>query len=283
MPNIWNLLILDPMINGLIWFYGLLGNNYLLAILIATALTRLIVFPLTWQQQKSSVAMQELQPQLMKLREKYKDDMETQQRKQMELYREAGVNPLGGCLPLIIQMPILLGFYRAITLSLAASPLQLIDLSQHLYQHIPPVLSWLPNAQSLIPLNSYVLWLNLAAPDPFYILPVLVVLSTLVQNRLLTPPSSASSGDQQAAMTRSMQIFMPLFIGYISISFPSGLSVYWVVSNIIGIAQYAAMGRATLKNLFGTEDGSFSLPGLLGLAVPQEATSSKGQSRRKQK
>jgi YidC/Oxa1 family membrane protein insertase len=285
MPNIWNLLILNPMINALIWFYGLLGNNYLLAIVITTALTRLIVFPLTWQQQKSSVAMQELQPQLMKLREKYKDDMETQQRKQMELYREAGVNPLGGCLPLIIQMPILLGFYQAITRSLAASPLQLIDLSQHLYQHIPPVLSWLPVAQSLIPLNSYVLGLNLAAAakDPFYILPVLVVLSTLVQNRLLTPPSSASSGDQQAAMTRSMQIFMPLFIGYISITFPSGLAVYWIVSNIIGIAQYAAMGRATLKNLFGTEDGSFSLPGLLGLSVPQEATSSKGQSRRKQK
>jgi YidC/Oxa1 family membrane protein insertase len=269
----WDLLLLDPMINGLIWFYGFLGNSYILAILIATALTRLIVFPLTWQQQKSSLAMQELQPELMKLREKYKDDMETQQRKQMELYREKGVSPLGGCLPTLIQFPILIAYYQAIMRSLAASPLQLVELSQHLYKNIP---AWLPNAQSLIPLNNRFLWLNLAAPDQYYILPVLVVLSTFVQQKLLTPPSGG--GDQQAAMTRSMQLFMPFFIGLISLNFPSGLSIYWIVSNVIGFVQYAAMGRASLKNLFGTEDGRFSLPGLLGLPVPESAPS-KGRSR----
>lgn len=275
----WDLLILNPMINGLIWFYGLLGNNYLIAILIATALTRLLVFPLTWSQQKSTAAMQELQPKVKKLQEKYKDDMETLQRKQMELYREAGANPLGGCLPTLIQMPILLGFYQAITRSLAASPLQLIDLSQHLYQNLPPALSWLPDAQALIPLQSHVFWLNLAAPDPYFILPVLVVLSTFFQQRLLTPPSSGT--DQQAAMSRSMQLFMPLFIGYLSMTFPSGLSIYWVISNIIGFIQYAAMGRASLKNLFGTEDGSFSFRGLLGLPVVEDQAKARQQSRKR--
>jgi YidC/Oxa1 family membrane protein insertase len=272
----WNTFLLDPMVNLLIWFYGLLGNNFILAILLLTILIRLIVFPLTWQQQKSAAAMQELQPKLKKLQEKHKNDPETLQSKTMELYREAGVNPLGGCLPTVIQFPILIALYQAITRSLAASPLQLIDLSQHIYQPLPAALSWLPRPSMLIPLDSRFAWLNLAQPDPIYILPVLVVVTTWLQQKMLTPPSGAD--DQSASMTRSMQITMPLFIGYISLTFPSGLSIYWIFSNLIGFAQYAAMGRASLKNLFGTEDGSFSLPGLLGLPQPEPE---KGRGRRK--
>lgn len=261
----WDLVFLNPMINGLFWFYGLLGNNYIFAILVLTVLIRAIVFPLTWQQQKSTAAMQELQPKLKKLQDKYKNDAETLQQKTMELYREAGVNPLGGCLPTVIQFPVLIALYQAITRSLAASPLQLIDLSQHIYESMP---AWLPNPTALIPLDSHFAWLNLAQPDPLYILPVLVVVTTWLQQKLMTPPSTGD--DQSAAMSRSMQLTMPLFIGYISLTFPSGLSIYWVFSNIIGFIQYAAMGRASLKNLFGTEDGSFSLPGLLGLPSAQE-------------
>lgn len=263
----WDTFLLNPMVNLLIWFYGLLGYNFILAILLLTILIRLLVFPLTWQQQKSAAAMQELQPKLKKLQDKYKNDPEALQQKTMELYREAGVNPLGGCLPTLIQFPILIALYQAITRSLAASPLQLIDLSQHIYQPLPAGLSWLPRPSMLIPLDSHFAWLNLAQPDPFYILPVLVVVTTWLQQKMLTPPSSAD--DQSAAMTRSMQVTMPLFIGYISLTFPSGLSIYWVFSNIIGFVQYAAMGRASLKNLFGTEDGSFSLSGLLGLPQPE--------------
>jgi YidC/Oxa1 family membrane protein insertase len=262
--NLWNLLILDPMVNVLIWFYGLFGNNYILAILVLTVLIRLITLPLTWQQQKSAASMQQLQPEIKKIQEKYKGEPEMLQQKTMELYRQAGANPLGGCLPSLIQFPILIGLYQAITRSLAASPLQLIDLSQHIYLNAP---AWLPNPADMIPLESRFWWLNLAQPDPLFILPILVVVTTWLQQKLLTPPSTADS--QAAAMNRSMQLTMPLFIGYISITLPSGLSVYWIVSNIIGFIQYAAMGRASLKNLFGTEDGSFSLPGLLGLPQPQ--------------
>lgn len=273
----WDLLLLNPMINGLIWFYGLLGQNFFLALLLITLLIRLVTFPLTWQQQKSTAAMQELQPRLKKLQEKYKSDAETLQKKTMELYREAGVNPLGGCLPTIIQFPILIALYQAITRSLAASPLQLMDLSQHIYQPLPDALSWLPSPSSLIPLNSEFLWLNLAQPDSLFILPVLVVVTTFLQQRLLTPPTADS---QSAAMSRSMQFTMPLFIGYISLTFPAGLSIYWIVSNVIGILQYAMMGRASLQNLFGTEDGSFSLTGLLGLPQPEPEPKKRG-SRRK--
>jgi YidC/Oxa1 family membrane protein insertase len=241
----WNTLILDPMINILIWLYQALGNNYVVSILIFTVLVRLLVFPLTWQQQKSMLAMQDLQPELKKLQEKYKDDQQTLVSKQQELYRQHGVNPLGGCLPTVIQFPILIGLYQAITQSLAASPIQLLMLSQHLYP------SW--NLASLIPLHSRFAWLNLAAPDQFFILPILVVGTTWLQQKLLTPPGAADP--QQAAMTRSMQVTMPLFIGMMSLSFPSGLSVYWVLGNIIGIVQYAAMGRVSLVNqILGREE-----------------------------
>lgn len=272
----WNTLILDPMVNLLIWMYGLLANNFVLALIVITLLIRLITFPLTWQQQKSSIAMQEMQPKIKKLQEKYKDDKEELQRKTMELYKEAGVNPLGGCLPTLIQFPILIGLYQALTRALAASPLQLIELSQHIYHPLPAALSWLPAATSLIPLNSQFWYLNLAAPDPTPALPILVVVTTWLQQKLLTPPSTDA---QASAMNRSMQLTMPLMLGFFSLTLPSGLSIYWVVSGLVGFLQYALMGRASLKNLFGTEDGSFSLRGLLGLpaAVPE----SRDKARRK--
>jgi len=270
----WDLLILNPMVNLLIWLYGLLGNSFVLALIVLTVIIRLITFPLTWQQQKSAAAMQELQPKLRKLQEKYKGDNETLQQKTMELYREAGVNPLGGCLPSLIQLPILIGLYQALTQALAASPLQLIELSRHIYHPLPDILSWLPSATSLIPLSSRFWYLNLAAPDPTPVLPILVVVTTWLQQKLLTPPSS---DPQAAAMNRSMQLTMPLMLGFFSLTLPSGLSIYWVVSGLIGFLQYAAMGKASLKNLFGTSDGRFSLRGLLGLPVADVETKGKAQ------
>jgi YidC/Oxa1 family membrane protein insertase len=270
--NLWSTLILNPMVNAMIWLYGLFGNSYFFAILILTGVIRLLVFPLTMQQMRSSQAMQEVQPELKKLQEKHKGDPETLQKKQMELYREKGVSPLGGCLPSLIQFPVLIGLYQAITRTLAATPLQLINLSQHIYSHVP---AWLPNATSLIPLHSRFLWLDLSAPDPYPVLPILVVATTFLQQRLLTPPNA---DPQQAQMTRTMQFTMPLMIGWFSLTFPSGLSIYWIVSNVIGTAQYVVLGKASLKNLFGTEDGTFSLAGLLGLSPAPDANT-KGRSR----
>ncbi|NDJ52449.1 MAG: membrane protein insertase YidC [Chloroflexi bacterium] len=262
----WNTFILDPMLNLLIWMYGILGQNPILAIIALTLIINAIVFPLRYRQLSSTARMQEVQPKLKKLQEKYKDDPTKLQTEMMNLYREEGIQPLGGCLPTLIQLPILLGLYQAITRSLAQSPIQLLELSQHLYQVSPP---FLPNSADLIPLDPTFLWLNLGQPDPTPILPILVVVSSFFQQRLLTPPST---DPQQAAMTRTLSIVMPLFIGYLSLTFPSGLSVYWVISSIIGTIQYAAMGRASLKNLFGTEDGSFSLKGLLGLGEPEDTS-----------
>jgi YidC/Oxa1 family membrane protein insertase len=269
----WNTLIVDPMVNILIWLYGLMGNSYVLALLTFTVIINLIIFPLRWQQQKSASAMQELQPKLKKIQEKYKDQPQELQGKTMELYKEAGVNPVGGCFPLLIQMPILFGLYQALTRSLAASPLQLMELSQHIYHPLPAWLEWLPKATELIPLNSHFAWLNLAAPDPYFILPVLLFVTTWLQSKMMTPPAT---DPQQATMSRTMQWSMPVVFGVMSAGFPSGLSVYYVLTNIIGTAT---MGRASLKNLFGTEDGSFSWRGLLGLPVSEETSKSKTRAR----
>ncbi|GAB4574977.1 MAG: YidC/Oxa1 family membrane protein insertase [Anaerolineae bacterium] len=234
----WDL-ILNPFITVLVFLYQLLGQNTVLAIVAFTILIRLLTHPLTVQQQRSMKAQQELQPKLKKLQEKYKNDREKLAQAQMDLYREYGINPAGGCLPLLIQFPILIGLYQAIIQVLGATPLQLLDLSGRIL---------VPSLDSLIPLQNQFLWMNLAEPDPFYVLPILVLITTWVQQRLLTPQTSGDEG-QAAAMTRSMTTVMPIMFFFFALSFASGLSIYFVVSNIIGIIQYSMMGRADLGNL----------------------------------
>ncbi len=225
----------NPFTTALMFLYQVLGQNIVLTIVVFTVLIRVLTYPLTAQQIKSSKAMQELQPKLKKLQEKYKGDREKIAQEQMRMYREHGVNPLAGCLPLLIQLPILLGLYGAISRALAATPLQLLDLHHRIM---------VPELSRLVPLQNQFLWLNLALPDPTFILPILVVVTTWLQQKLMTPPTaSADPKDPSAAMARNMNVMMPLMIGIFSLSFASGLSIYWTVSNLAGIAQYAMMGK----------------------------------------
>jgi len=229
---VWNLLILNPMINLLLVFYNLLGQQTILAITALTLLVRLLVLPLTLKQQQSAQRMQELQPKLQKLQEKYADNREKLSQEQMKLYQEAGVNPLGGCLPLLIQFPLLIGLYQAIIRALAVSPLDLLQLSQNVY-------SFIPGLAALIPLHTNFLWLDLGQPDPYYVLPVLVVVTSWLSQKLLTPPTPAAGADDRtAAMNQQMQIMMPLMFGFISISYASGLSIYFIISNLVTMLQY---------------------------------------------
>ncbi len=243
-------IIINPFITILLFLYQILGGNVVLAIVLFTVLVRLATYPLTMKQQRSMKAMQELQPELKKLQEKYKNNREQLAQAQWELYREHGYNPLASCLPLIIQLPILLGLYRAIVATLAATPLQLLNLSGRL---------WVSELSTQVPLQNKFLWLNLAVPDPLYILPILVVVTTWLQQRLLTPATASSGGsgdktaDQAAQMSRQMMMIMPLMFGFFSLSFASGLSIYFIASNIIGIGQYAMMGRIDMKHLLGRQ------------------------------
>lgn len=233
MGQIWTQFFLQPMLNGLLLLYGALGQNFAAAIAVFTIIIRLITLPLSLPQQRSAKKMQELQPQLQALQKKYKDDKEKLAQAQMELYREAGVNPLGGCLPLLIQFPIWIGLYQSIAQTLAVGPLQLLNLSSNIYKNLP----WL---SSLVPVKNTFLWLDLGKPDPLYILPVLVVATTWFQQKVMSPPAS---DPQSASMNQSMQVMFPLMLGFFSLQFPSGLALYFVVSNIVGIViQYFTPG-----------------------------------------
>jgi YidC/Oxa1 family membrane protein insertase len=243
-------LIINPFINILLLFYGLLGNVFL-AIVAFTVVIRLALIPLTLKQQRSMKAMQEIQPELKKLQEKYKNDREVLVQKQMELYREYKVNPMAGCLPIVIQLPILIGLWRAIIATLALSPGELLSLSDRIM---------IPGLESLVPMDHHFLWLNLAVPDPYLILPVLVVVTTFLQQKLLMPPMpkkkpgeqrSDDPSEQAAQMTRQMTTFMPLMFGFFALTYSSGLSIYFIISNLIGIAQYSAMGKADFRRLIG--------------------------------
>jgi YidC/Oxa1 family membrane protein insertase len=230
---VWDLLIINPMINGMLLFYGLLGHQFILAIIALTILIRIVVFPLSLKQQRSMMTMQALQgsKEWQDIQKKYKGDREKLAQEQMRMYREYGVNPAGGCLPTLIQFPVLIGLYQSILRVLAVSPLQLVDLAHRVY---------LPSLAALVPLNDRFLWLNLGQPDPLYVLPILVVATTWAQQKLLTAPNP---DPQASSMNQTMQIMMPLMFGFFALSFSSALSIYFVISNVVGVAQYAAINR----------------------------------------
>ena len=244
----WDVLIINPMLNSLLYLYQLLFNNFTLAITVFTILVRVLTYPLIYQQQKSAKALNELQQSeaWKKVQAKYAKDKEKLAQEQMKMYQQAGVSPLSGCLPTLIQFPILIGLYQAISLALADSPVQVLNLSRRIYP-------FLPNVAGLVPLNNTFLWLNLVKPDPYFVLPVLVAITTWLQSRVMTPPN-ASADPQAAQMTQSMAILMPLMFGYFSLQFSSGLSIYFIISNVIGIVQYALTTPVDWKRVF-----SFSL------------------------
>jgi YidC/Oxa1 family membrane protein insertase len=235
--------IVNPMINALLVLYDLLFNNYVLAIAVFTIIIRLITLPLNLRQQRSMQRTQEMQPQIQAIQKKYKDNPQRMQ----EEFQKIGYNPtesLMGCLPLLIQMPILFGLYRAIMVTLGSTPQAMFELTQRTYSFV--------DLTPLLPINNFFLWLNLGQPDPFYVLPILVFGTMYLQQKLLTPQTAQKKdgkdgNDPAQAMSRSMQTTMPLMFGFFALSFPSGLSIYFILSNVIGIAQGYYMRMVTAK------------------------------------
>jgi len=176
--------------------------SYGLAIILLTVLIKIIVYPLTKKQLQSMKAMQRIQPQMKKLQEKYKDNPQVMQQKLMELYQKEGANPMSGCLPMLIQMPILMGMYYT--------------LYSFDYGGAAPTFLWLP---------------SLSETDPTYALPILSAATTFLQQKMM---SNAGEANQQMKI---MMIVMPLFIGWISLNFPAGLVLYWVTMNVVQIIQ----------------------------------------------
>ncbi len=248
----WDTFIIQPMTNVLLWIYIVLGHGpqmFGVAIILFTILIRAITWPLNNQQLKGAQAMQELQSdkEWQDIQKKYAKDREKLAQEQMRIYKERGISPFASCLPTLIQFPIIIGLYQSIIHALATTPLGLLQLGRSIY----PFLS----VQSIIPLNSNFLWMDLGRPESVTILgfavptlAVIVAITTYIQSKL-TMPATSAPGDQTAAMSGMMSIYMPLLLGYFALTFASGLSVYFVVSNVLGIVQYAMMGKANWRNL----------------------------------
>jgi len=245
----WETIIIQPMVNVLILIYDLIGNNFGIAIILFTILIRLITWPLNAQQMKGAQAMQELQNDKtwQDIQKKYAKDKEKLSQEQMRIYKERGINPFASCLPTLIQFPVIIGLYQSIIRALAGTPLSLLQLSRSLYPF--------QSIESIIPLNSKFLWMDLGRPESVLVfgfalptLALIVALTTYMQAKL-TMPVSTNPNDQSAMMSGMMSIYMPLLLGYFALTFASGLSVYFITSNLLGIAQYAMQGKANWRNL----------------------------------
>lgn len=197
-----------PLLRGLQFFYKYLPN-YGIAIIILTILVRLATFPLQYKSFKSMKKMQELQPELTKIKEKYKDDAQRMQKETMELFKRAGTNPLGGCLPLLAQMPVFFAFYKVLY-----SAVELVNA---------PFFGWIH---------------DLSAKDPFYILPLLMTGAMFLQQKMT--PSTSMDPTQQKIM-----LFMPLVFGLIMKDLPSGLVLYIFISTLAGIIQQMLVYKTT--------------------------------------
>jgi YidC/Oxa1 family membrane protein insertase len=228
--NAWDIIILQPMINVLIVLSHYLFNSFGLTIIALTIITRGAMVPLTLKQLHATRAIQELQPKLAELQKKYGKDKQKMAQEQMRLYKESGVSPTGCMVPMLIQMPIWIALYQSIMLALAVTPEGLLNLSRYLY-------SW-PMVYSMLPLGNDFLGMNLAAPNP--LLAILVGGTMWVQQKMVTP---VSADPKQQAQSRMTLWLMPLMFGFLCFSFPSGLALYWLVSNVISIGmQYFVTG-----------------------------------------
>jgi len=244
----WQTIIVDPFTNVLLAI-TMVVKNFGVAIILFTILIKLITWPLTTSSMKAAQGMQKLQsdPRYKKIQEKYKNDKEKFAQEQMKLYKELGIKPMGSCLPTLIQFPIIIGLYQSIIKAMAATPFELLNLERIFYGFLDPA--------KLLPLQNRFLWMDLGQPErlPIFgvqipILAIIVVLTTFLQSKLMQPPTT-NANDQGAAFSKAMNLYMPVLMGWMAYSLASGLALYFLISNIATIVQYAIMGKVNWSNI----------------------------------
>lgn len=203
-----------------------IGLAYVFAIIIFTLIIKLILLPLTITQIKSTAKMTEMQPKLKEIQEKYKNNPQLMQQKQMDLYKETGVNPMAGCLPLLIQFPILIAMYRML-------------YSYPGFDNVPffNLIAWneITKRQSSTTIVGLILLIAL---------PLISAATTYIQGRMTAPKGNDPTAKQQ----KNMNLFMTLFIAYMGFTFRSSLVIYWIVQNILQIAQQYFITKSVRKN-----------------------------------
>ena len=258
---------LAPVFGPVIRFIYNLVNNYGLAIIIFSVIIKLLTFPLSVKQHKSTLAMRKIQPELTKLQKKYANDKEKLQKEQMDLYSKYNINPMAGCLPLAIQMPVLFSLYSVIQSPLtyiagldvsvvekigkalglkenviATSQIKIAEMLNN-SENLAKVKDLLPDGFTGIDFNF--LGLNLAETPEFsfsgisvlWIIPVLSGLTAFLSMYITNKTNGAAPADDQANQMKGMMYVMPFMSVYFCFILPCGMGIYWIISNIMAILQ----------------------------------------------
>ncbi|EOC99429.1 YidC/Oxa1 family membrane protein insertase [Caldisalinibacter kiritimatiensis] len=233
-------------------------SGYAIAIIVATIILKFVLLPLTLKQTKSMKKMQEIQPKIKEIQKKYKNDPQTAQMKTMELYKEHNVNPFGGCFPLLIQMPIIMGFFYVLR-----EPVKYIFSNQEqVYANINKSFLWIKDlgfpanyvgtgVESGVGLPEGVInglslgfnipWIGSALP----ILAIIAGLTTYLSTKTMNTTTQVN--DKAQSQQNTMTMIMPIMIFFFALNFPAGLTLYWVVSNIFQLVQQYLTNRAVYK------------------------------------
>jgi len=203
----WSDFLAKPLLSLLNWFYSFSGN-WGVAIILLTVLIKIVFWPLSHKSYKSMSKMKKIQPLMAKVREQHKDDRQKMNEEMMQLYKTYKVNPAGGCLPMLLQIPVFIGLYQAL--------LGAIEL-----RHAPFI--------TTLPFTDMVWLADLSAKDPYYITPIVMGATMFLQQKLTPSP-----GDPMQA---KLMLFMPIVFTFIFLNFPAGLVIYWLVNNVLSIAQ----------------------------------------------
>ncbi len=254
-PGWWEGIIVYPLakllmaMNGFLQKLGIVSNSWGWAIIVFTIVIKLVTFPLTLKQLQSTKAQQAIQPRLRELQEKYGKDRQKLSEEQMKLYKEAGINPMGGCLPMLVQLPILWGLYQA--LYVLANP-SIAQLNGQRFFWMPdlslpalatpdqgaPMLGNVPMAGTswISPAFQQQAWGILLA---YFSLPIFMLITQMLVQKMSQPAKASNKGqqDSQARMMNQMMFFMPIMFAWITLGLPSGLTLYWTVSNILAVIQ----------------------------------------------
>lgn len=210
-----------------VFLYQNVIANYGIVIILLTIVVRLVLTPLTISQTRSMAKMQKMQPQIKELQKKYKDDKQKLQQETMEFYKKNNVNPLAGCLPLILQMPVFFALFQTL---------------RNPTERVTDVVK-----------DFNFLWLNLNERDPYYILVILMVVTMFLSTKLTTTDPKQSK----------IMYLMPVVFGFISWQFPAGILVYWVTTNIWSIGQQYIVNRIVKKDKGKTDDGKSNVTEVL--------------------
>lgn len=234
----WQTFFVWPLAKGLVWLNDALGNanvpySWGFAIILFTLAIKVITFPLTVTQIKGMQAQKDLQPRIQELQKKYGKDREKLSQEQMKLYQEAGVNPLSGCLPMVVQMPVLFGLYSAlIALGTALENAKFFWIPNLGFPHYTDGMGWITQLFSAGDYGTLVAYL---------ILPALLMVSQFYMQKMTTASTPTAEG--AAGMMGQMSTIMTLMFGFFTLQVPAGLTLYWVTSNLLQMGQTVAVNN----------------------------------------